>query len=328
MFAQSLRRLQDTLNNKADLYQREFIAVSEQLRPYPRRITDEPSAEVREKLLVELANLQDQQRVLADLVNVWRDRARLVLRQSGDAELREFLAELKVSEDLFVQEAAERVLFVMDAPEDELARLAAETSHREILPTTAVGRLIERAGKEFDLRGVDPKPRRAAAIEFANRPGMLQNDEALAELEASLNHPDPLTREIITHTFIQLHRLRALRVAELDIGHASIKRLRRLDDPVVIAVFIEVLQNRRTGYVTGEDGQSTQTANDRTRRVALGGLVEWHTPEAHRAVQQCQYDQDPQIVKLAAVALELFPGEWTGPTAETRRAPPSDTSHG
>lgn len=322
MFAQSLRKLQETLNNKADLYQREFITVSEQLRPYPRRITDEINPETREKLISELTNLQEQQHTLADLVNVWRDRARATLRQADEAALRAYLVEMKATEDLFVQEAAERVLFVMDAPEEELAKLVSQVAARDIAPTTPVGRLIERAGKEFDLRGVDPKPRRAAAIEFANRPGMINNEDALAELEASLNHPDPLTREIITHTFIQLHRIRALRVAELDIAHNSMKRLRHVDDPHVIAVFIEILQNPRTGYVTDENGESVQSNNDRTRRVALGGLVEWHTPEAHRAVQQCQYDKDPQIVKLAAVALELYPGEWKGPTAETRRVRP------
>jgi len=322
MFAQSLRKLQETLNNKADLYQREFITVSEQLRPYPRRITDEINPETREKLISEMTNLQEQQHTLADLVNVWRDRARATLRQADETALRAYLAEMKATEDLFVQEAAERVLFVMDAPEEELAKLVSQVAARDIAPTTPVGRLIERAGKEFDLRGVDPRPRRAAAIEFANRPGMINNEEALAELEASLNHPDPLTREIMTHTFIQLHRIRALRAAELDIAHNSVKRLRHVDDPHAIAVFIEILQNPRSGYVTGENGESVQSNNDRTRRVALGGLVEWHTPEAHRAVQQCQYDKDPQIVKLAAVALELYPGEWKGPTAETRRVRP------
>ena len=322
MFAQSLRRLQETLNHKAEVYQREFIAISEQLRPYPRRITDEVNPEAREKLITEMNNLQEQQRTLADLVNVWRDRARETLRQSGDEALRAYLAELKGTEDLFVQEAAERVLFVMDAPEEELAKLAAEVAPRDVAPTTPVGRLIERAGKEFDLRGVDPRPRRAAAIEFANRPGMIKDDEALAELEASLNHPDPLTREIIIQTLIQLHRIRAMRLAELDIAHNSVKRLRQIEDPSVVPVFIEILQNPRNGYVAGDDGQSVQTDNDRSRRVALGGLVEWHTPEAQRAVQQCQYDRDPQIVKLAAVALELYPGEWKGPSAETRRVPP------
>ncbi|MGQ0605111.1 MAG: HEAT repeat domain-containing protein, partial [Anaerolineales bacterium] len=274
------------------------------------------------KLIVEMNNLQEQQHTLAGLVNIWRDRARDTLRQQNDEMLRAYLAEMKSTEDLFVQEAAERVLFVMDAPEEELAKLASQIAPREIPPTTAVGRLIERAGKEFDLRGVDPKPRRAAAIEFANRPSMINNDEVLAELEASLTHPDPLTREIITHTLIQLHRIRGLRVAELDVGYNSVKRLRQVDDPSVIAVFIEILQNPRTGYITGEDGQSVQSDNDRARRVALGGLVEWHTPEAQRAVQQCQFDQDPQIVKLAAVALELYPGEWKGPTPETRKARP------
>jgi hypothetical protein len=151
---------------------------------------------------------------------------------------------------------------------------------------------------------------------------MISNDEALAELEAALAHPDPLVRDVITQAVIQLHRLRALRAAELEKAHASVKRLRKINDPAVIPVFIEILSNPRRGFVEGGTGPE-EADNNRSRRVALGGLVEWHTPEAQRAVRQCHFDRDPQIVKLASVALELFPGEWTGPTPETHPQPPA-----
>jgi hypothetical protein len=110
-----------------------------------------------------------------------------------------------------------------------------------------------------------------------------------------------------------------MQLAELDRAHASVKRLRQIDDPAVVPVFIEILGHPRRGFVPGPDGP-VEEDNARSRRAALGGLVEWHTPEARRAVQQSQFDRDPQLVKLATVALELFPGEWTGPTPETRRA--------
>jgi hypothetical protein len=182
-----------------------------------------------------------------------------------------------------------------------------------------VGRLIERARAEFDLRQADPKPRKAAAVEFVNRPGMIKDDQALAELEAALHDPDFLVQEVVTQTVIQLHRLRALRMAELDVAHASVRCLRQIDDPAVVPVFIEILRTPRTGFLSSEAGP-VEADNNRSRRAALGGLVEWHTPEAQQAVRACQFDRDPQIVKLAAVALELFPGEWTGPTPETRRS--------
>lgn len=318
MFAQALRQLHDTLNQKADTLQREFIAVSEELKLMPRRIQD-ALPEERDPLLARLEALHAEQLALAQEVNLWRERARAATRQPGEDALRAYLGELKALDDGLVSAAAGRALFVMDAPEEELTKLVAEASTKVVRPTTPAGRLIERASMEFDLRGVDPRPRKAAAVEFANRPGMLANDEALAELEAALNHADPLVREVVTLTVIQIHRLRALRLAELEAGHASAKRLRQINDPAVVAVFIEILQTPRTGFVAGENGP-VEATNQRTRRVALGGLVEWHTAEAQQALRQCQFDRDPEIVKLAEVALEMFPGEWNGPTPETRRA--------
>jgi hypothetical protein len=320
MFAKALRRVQEAINLHADEIQHEFITVSDELKAYPRRI-QEADAEGRATLQAEQAALQARQRQLAEDINLWRERARDVLRQPGEKQLHAFLEELQASEQELVRSTAERALYVMDAPTAELEKMAEELAAPIAKSNTPAGRLIERACTEYDLRVVDSKNRKAAAIEFANRPGMLADDAALAELEAALQHPDPLARETITQTVIQLHRLRVMRLADLDVGHASVRRLREINDPAVVPVFLEVLKTPRTGFVNGENGP-VESDNNRTRRVALGGLVEWHTPEARQALQQCQFDRDPQIVKLAAVALEMYPGLWRGPTPETHKAPP------
>lgn len=323
MFAQSLRRLQDALNQRADYFQREFIAVSEDLKAVGRRLLEaDPAA--RAALLAEQAALQDRQHALADAVNLWRDRARASVRQPNDEAVRAFLAEMEREDDSAVRAAAARALFVLDAPEEELEKLSRQALPARSGAISAAGRLIQRAQTEFDLRQLAAGPRKAAAVEFVNRPGMLRDEAALAELEAALEHPDPLVREVVTQTVIQFHRLRAMRLAELDQAHASVKRLRQINDPAVVPVFVEILSRPRKGFVPGPAGP-LEADNARSRRVALGGLVEWHTPEARAAVVQCQFDRDPQIVKLAAVALELFPGDWNGPTPETRKAPPEKT---
>jgi hypothetical protein len=171
--------------------------------------------------------------------------------------------------------------------------------------------LIERARTEYDLRGKDPAPRHKAAVEFANRPGMAQNDEALAELEAALDAyaQDALVKEVVTLTLIQLHRFRATRLGDLDAAYASVQRLTRLNHPAVIPVLIEIVETPRTGFAQGEGGM-VEGNNTRSREAALRSLVEWHTPEAQAAVRARQRDRDPQIAQEAARALEQYPGEW------------------
>jgi hypothetical protein len=51
--------------------------------------------------------------------------------------------------------------------------------------------------------------------------------------------------------------------------------------------------------------------------VALLRLVEWHTAEAQAALRGRKFDRDSAIVKAAAKALELFPGDWAGPLRTT-----------
>lgn len=319
MFAQAKRSLQETLTQQADQYQRDFSAVTEDLKALQRRLKEAPP-EGRDALLAQLTSLHARQQTLAEQINTWRDRARAVARQPGEPALRAFLAELQQAEAPDVQAAAGRVLQVLDTPEAELAKLAAEIAHPRSVTTPAT-RLLQRARTEYDLRGANPQPRKTAAVEFANRPGLLNDNDTLAELEAALTDADPLVREVATQTVVQIHRLRAMRLAELESAYASVQRLRQIDDPAVIPVFIEILTHPRSGYLMEAAGPR-EADNARMRRAALGGLVEWHTPAAQQAVRACHYDRNPEVVKLAALALELYPGEWTGPTAETRKAPP------
>ncbi|MBL8058969.1 MAG: hypothetical protein JNK29_19845 [Anaerolineales bacterium] len=319
MFSQAARRLQDALNQKADQIQREFVAISEDLKAISRRLREVSESE-RTALLAEQTSLHERQAALAAAINTWRDQARAIQRQPGEAALRTLLSDLQAAEDEAVQAAAGRALLILDAPEAELARLAAEAQPAQVT-TTAATRLIQRARTEFDLRGVDPRARRAAAVEFANRASVLRDEAVLAELEAARADQDPLVREVAVQTIIQILRLRAMRLAELEDAYTAVQRLRQIDDPAVVPVFIEVLSQPRQGFVLEEAGPR-EADNHRMRRAALGGLVEWHTPAAQQAVRACHYDRNPEVVKLAALALELYPGEWTGPTAETRKAPP------
>jgi hypothetical protein len=57
--------------------------------------------------------------------------------------------------------------------------------------------------------------------------------------------------------------------------------------------------------------------NGRSRLVALLRLVEWHTADAQAALRGRKFDRDPAIVRAAAKALELFPGDWSGPLKTT-----------
>ena len=181
---------------------------------------------------------------------------------------------------------------------------------------TSVQRLLERARIEYDLRGSDTSVRMREAIAFANRPGMGQDEEALTEIEAAMQDSDPLVRELAILTTVQLHRFRAIRVADLDIVHESVQYLSRMTHPSVIPILIEILDNPRTGFVI-EEGETIESNNDRSRMVALLRLVEWHTADAKAAIQARQFDRDEHIVKASDRALELFPGSWSGPLKGT-----------
>jgi hypothetical protein len=219
-----------------------------------------------------------------------------------------YLQALLAIDDASVHAAVEHVLHVLDTPEDELTREAqAQAQPRS---TTPAGRLIERARTEYDLRGADPAPRRRAAAEFSSRSGMLQNDEALAELEAALDDKDPLVAEIAVLTVVQLYRLRAMNLADLDAVYDAVERLTRLKQRAVIPVLIEVRATPRTGFLK-EQGAMVAGDNQRARAAALACLAEWRTAEAQVALRMRQRDRDPQISEAAIRALEAYPGEWS-----------------
>ena len=303
MIDPELRQLQQTLNQKADAVQHAFGALSERLAALARKLMEARGVD-EAPILAEQAALCDQQQALAGEVNVWRDRARAVLRQPSEEALRSFLAELLAGHDPGVGAAVSIVLHALDHPEEAQAR--AQPQGR---PTTPAGRLLERARTEFDLRGADPAPRQREAVEFANRPGLAQNDEALAELEAALEDADPLVSEVAVLTFIQIHRFRALRMGDLDAAHASVRRLARVKQRAVVPVLIEILQTPRTGFAAGQGGMA-EANNHHSRLVALAGLVEWRSPQVQAAVRARQHDRDPLMVAAAHRALEVFPGEW------------------
>ena len=309
MIGLGLRQVKDALNRKADDLQREFVQISERLEELGRKILED-RGEARQELRAEQAGLRERQQVLAGEINIWRERGRSVLTQGGQNALRKLLGELLALEDPLLTPAVQHALYLLDAPDDELARLG-ESSERAVAETPAL-RLIKRARIENDMRDTDPVPRRRAAVEFANRPGISQDDRALAEIETARQDPDPLVREVADLTAIQILRFRAMRVADLEIAHTAVKQLATMENWAVLPVLIEVLEHPRTGFAQGEHGAEEQD-NAKTRLVALLRLVEWHTPDAQLALQARRFDRDEHIVKAALRALELFPGEWTGP---------------
>jgi hypothetical protein len=299
MVNQGLRQLQETLNRKADTIQHEFIAVGETLHAMGRKIIEARPNE-REALVAEQERLRQKRQTLAEEINVWRDRARLALPPMAEAKMRVYLAELIATGDDGVRVAAEQVLHYLDATDEELEQLAAKQVRAR--STTPAGRLIERARTEFDLRAQDPAARQKAAFEFTNRTGMAQNDDALAELEAALGDADPIVNEVITLTLIQMHRFRAIRLADLDVGLTSTKRLTEFTHLAVIPALIEIAQTHRTGF-THSDNLVIESNNRPLREAAIVRLVAWNTPQSLAAVRARRQDRDSYIVEVANRAL-------------------------
>jgi hypothetical protein len=99
-----------------------------------------------------------------------------------------------------------------------------------------------------------------------------------------------------------------------------VQKLASLNHVTAIPSLIEILEKPRTGFVQSEEG-SQEVDNNRSRMVALLRLIEWHTLEAKMAVHKLQFDRDPNLVKTARRALELFPDEWSGPLKATGPLP-------
>ena len=323
MFALGLRQVQQALDSKADQIQREFIAAGDELEELGRHLL-EGSPDDRDAIRDKQRLLRDRQQGLALEVNEWRDRARSVRSQSGQHALRDFLNQLRELDDPLLNPAVDHALYLLDAPEEELESLLAQQESTTAV-TTEAGRLIQRARTELDLRGGDSGARARAAVEFANRPGIAQKDEVIEEIEAAIEDQDPMVQEVAILTAVQLHRFRCMRVADLDQAHTSIQKIAALNHPSAIPVLVEVVENPRTGFIQSEDGGMEEATNGRSRMVAILRLIEWHTAEARLVVYQMRFDQDPNIVKTAKKALELFPDDWTGPLKGTGTLPQVET---
>jgi hypothetical protein len=297
------------LNRKADAVQHEFAMVSEELQALGRKLVSTPRGETG-PLREEQASLREKQLALAGEINIWRERARGLLRQRDEPALQSFLDELIATGDAGVREAVAALraadAFALAHPEEAQALLDRQRSGA--VTSNPAKRLLERARSEYDLRG-DAGARQREAAAFANRPGQAQNDEAVSVLEGGLADPDEMVREVAALTLIQVHRFRATHLGELEPAHASVRWLAQATHRAVIPVLIEIMETPRTGYVQGEGGLVEGT-NRRSRLVALAALVEWRTHAAQFAIRGRLQDRDPQMAAAAERTLALFPGEW------------------
>jgi hypothetical protein len=312
MIGMGLRPLKDALNRKGDAVQREFIALGEKIEETGRKLL-EAEGEERQRLRDEQNSLRAEQIQIAEEVNQWREKARAVTSQPGKESLRRYLEELLELDEEIIRPAVEQALQIMDLPPEELGKFE---EYQEPERQTPAARLLERARTSYDLRGSDVSLRRREAVEFANRPGLAQDDAALDEMTKAMDDPDPLVREVAVMTVVQIHRFRATRMADLDAAHESVQYLSTLNHHLVIPTLVEVLENPRTGFIQGEEGPE-ESDNGRSRMVALLRLVEWHTAEAEAVIRGQKFDQDEHIVKAAERALELFPDPWSGPLKKT-----------
>ncbi len=302
-----MRHVKAALERKASAVQHEFIQVSEQLDDLGRQIADADEEEKKTIREQQQALRIDQQQIAED-VNLWRRRAREVTQQPGTTSLRAYLNDLLELNEELVTPAVQNALALLDTPPDERGF----PDEQPILTQqTPVGRLLERARTEYDLRVSDQAIRMKEAIAFANRAGMAQDEDSMAEIVAAMDDPDPLVRELAIFTTIQLLRFRALRLADLEQAHTAVQQLTQIPDPAIVPVLIEIVEQPRVGYIQ-EGDESKQVDNNRSRMVALLKLVEWHTAEAQIALQKLKFDRDPHIVKAAQRALELFPERWNG----------------
>jgi hypothetical protein len=306
-----LRELAIVLDRKAAAIQREFTSIADNLAILRRKWVEEEETE-RPRIVKEQEALKDKQMLLADQVNVWRDRIRAIENPSGEKAMLTALEELLGCGDVEVVEAVKRAKQIMAMDPEEKAALfnkaAAATAN------TPVGRLVQRAQTSYDLRSGGARVRQETAVEFSNRSGMSQDESIIADLEAALEDPDPVVSDVAIRTLVQILRFRAVRAAELDTGQAAVQKLVKIQNPVVIPVLIEILKNPRQGYLL-VDGNLQEGSNGPARLLALIALVEFRTKEAQDVIRMRRFDKDPNIANAAERALEAFPGERSGRTA-------------
>ncbi len=306
-----LRELAMVLDSKVNSIQREFTAIADRLATLRRKWSEVEEPE-RPGIVKEQGSLREKQLLLAEQVNIWRDRIRAIENPSGEQAMMAALEELLGCGDSPVIEAVKRAkeLLAMD-PEQKAALFSRASAS---VSNTPVGRLMERARTSYDLRNGGLVIRQQAAVEFANRSGVSQDDSIVAELEASVSNSDPVVSDVATRTLVQILRFRAVRAAELDTVQSAVQKLVKIQDAIVVPVLIEILKNPRQGYLL-VDGNLQEGSNGPSRLLALIALVEWRTKEAQDAIRTRQFDKDPDILNAAERALKAFPGEWSGKPA-------------
>jgi hypothetical protein len=306
-----LRELVQVLDRKANSVQREFTAIADRLAALRRKWSEVEEPE-RPAILKEQEELKEKQLLLAELVNVWRDRLRSIETPLGEQALHTSLDGLLGCGDAEIVEAVQNAKRLMTMDSEEKAALFGKSM--AAVANTPVGRLMERARMSYDLRNGGPGFRQEAAVEFANRSGMSQDDSVIADLEAASENSDVILSDVALRTLIQVLRFRAVRAAELDTVFQAAQKLVKIKNPLVIPVLIEILRTPRQGYIY-IDGVLQEGSNGSARMLALIALVDWRTREAQDAIRTRQFDKDPEIFKAAERALEAFPGEWNGKTA-------------
>jgi hypothetical protein len=305
-----LRELDQVLELKVNSIQKDFTAIADRLAALRRKWVEveEPERE-RPLIIKEQEELKQKQLVLAEQVNVWRDRLRSVETPQGEQALKKSLEELLGCGDAQIVAAVERAQKLMAMDPDEKAALFSKTV--SAAANTPVGRLVERARSSYDLRNGGPVVRQEAAVEFANRSGMSQEESVIPDLEQAEKDPDSIISDVAARTLIQILRFRAVRAAELDIAFQAVQKLAKIKNPLVVPVLIEILRTPRQGYIY-VNGTLQEGANGTSRMLALITLVEWRTHEAQDAIRARTNDRDADISNASEKALQAFPGEWTG----------------
>ncbi|MBN1439609.1 MAG: hypothetical protein JW929_09390 [Anaerolineales bacterium] len=306
MIILELRELAMVLDRKVTALQREFTRLADRLVVLRRKWTEEEETE-RPKILKEQETLKEKQLLLAEQVNIWRDRLRAIENPSGEKALLASLEESLACGDAEVVAAVQRAKQLLEMDPEEKAALFNQTV--SAASNTPVGRLIQRAKTSYDLRNGGPVTRQEVAVEFANRSGVAQEDSILSELEAAAQDSDPVVSDVCLRTLVQILRFRAVRAAELDTVHAAVVKLTKIRNSVVVPVLIEIMKNPRQGYLM-VDGSLQEQSNGPSRLQALIALVEFRTKEAQTAIRTRRFDKDPSVANAAERALQAFPGEW------------------
>jgi hypothetical protein len=321
MLGPIVTQLQLMMERRASAVQRSFLEMSQELEDLSREMMNLTGDEHHEALDRQ-AEIRQKQQVVAEDINVWRDYARQAVLQGTEERMRDFIGQIGQHADDSLMKELDDLLFLLDNPEEIVKRL--QQADRNTNSGTPVDRLIERAVSIYDMRQEDLTPRREAAFEFANRQGIMQDEQVLAQLERFIEDEDQFVRETAMLTFIHIHRLRALRLADIRDSHQSVKQLTTINHPAVIPALIEIMENPRTGYLQKE-GKVREVENVRSRQIALLRLVEWHTPEAQKAIYMRRFDKNIDIVNFAEKALEMFPGEWDGTLPSSNDSVTRDT---